>query len=68
MTNPLHDEIRNALENAAADLFDWADALCDQVAESWADAGMAGRPRLTPLAEKLYKLSALLDNTAEGIA
>jgi hypothetical protein len=59
--NPLHDEIRTELEAAAATLFDLADALADQQAESWADAGLSGRPKATALTSKLYALSAELE-------
>lgn len=64
--NPLHDEIRQTLENAAANLFDLADALCDQQADSYADAGLTGRPATPALAAKLYRLSErLVDEAAD---
>lgn len=67
MTDPLHDEIRSTLDNAAANLFDLADALCDRQADSWADAGLVGRPTTPSLASLLYRLSNTLEEAASNV-
>lgn len=65
--NSLHAEVAQALADAAETMAALADALCDQHCDSWADAGLIGRPTEPKLATTLYSLATRLEDVAEAV-